>query len=224
MWMAPGRLSSHLVGSSYSMHDACSAYLLAGSHRLGEMPTPNEMAELSLPIAGSQQGGGGSSANSASHSASGDTSTTDSISLGSRDETTGTTLPPATQEDVHQPFILSEGLAPVPVKLVAKILRGEFVDMAELLRDNLEALRRGTLQDPMVGDAPSAKRLRREIPDILSWMQCFGTFIAVIASKCPDSCINYSLIRPSLSGRRADVAVQDGSPTIRCSVAGDQGQ
>ena len=42
-------------------------------------------------------------------------------------------------------FILSEGLAPVPSKLVAKILKGEFVDMAKLMRDNLEAQRRGSL-------------------------------------------------------------------------------
>ena len=32
-----------------------------------------------------------------------------------------------------QPFILSEGLAPTPAKLVDKIVRGEFVDTAELL-------------------------------------------------------------------------------------------
>lgn len=37
-----------------------------------------------------------------------------------------------------QPFVLSEGLAPIPAKLVACILRGDFVDMAELLWDNLE--------------------------------------------------------------------------------------
>ena len=154
---------------------------------MGEMPMPNEMAELSLPIVGSQLGGDGSSASSATHFASGDTSTTDGISPGSRDETTGTTLPPATREDVHQPFIMSEGLAPVPVKLVANILRGEFIDLAELLRDNVEALRRGTLQNPMAGDAPPAKCLRREIPDLLSWMQCFGTFMVVIASKRPDT-------------------------------------
>ena len=43
---------------------------------------------------------------------------------------------------ISKPFILSEGLPPVPHKLAARILRGEFVDMAELLRDNLEAQRR----------------------------------------------------------------------------------
>ena len=36
------------------------------------------------------------------------------------------------------PFILSKGLSLVPVKLATSILRGDFVDMAELLHDNLE--------------------------------------------------------------------------------------
>ena len=36
------------------------------------------------------------------------------------------------------PFILSEGLPPVRAKLVAKIKKGNYVDMAELLHDNME--------------------------------------------------------------------------------------
>ena len=37
---------------------------------------------------------------------------------------------------IERPFV---GLPPVPHKLMARILRGGFVDMAELLYDNLEA-------------------------------------------------------------------------------------
>ena len=40
-----------------------------------------------------------------------------------------------------QPFILGEGLPVVPAKLANKIQKGEFVDMAELLKDNIEAER-----------------------------------------------------------------------------------
>ena len=40
------------------------------------------------------------------------------------------------------PFLLGEGLPPIPAKLVAKIRKGDFVDMAELLQDNIEADRR----------------------------------------------------------------------------------
>ena len=41
-----------------------------------------------------------------------------------------------------EPFLLSEGLPPVPAKVVAEIQSREFIDMAELLRDNIEATRR----------------------------------------------------------------------------------
>ena len=37
------------------------------------------------------------------------------------------------------PFIMGESLPPIPAKLVTKIQKGEFVDMAVLLRDNIEA-------------------------------------------------------------------------------------
>lgn len=38
-----------------------------------------------------------------------------------------------------KPFLLSENLPPVPAKLVTKIQRGDYIDIAELLRDNIEA-------------------------------------------------------------------------------------
>ena len=61
--------------------------------------------------------------------------------------------------------------------------------MSELLRDNLEAQRWGVFQEqsastlsvPAVGN-----RIRREVPDLLSWVQCFGIYTAVLASKYPE--------------------------------------
>ena len=88
---------------------------------------------------------------------------------------------------VSRPFILSEGLPPIPHKLVAKIWRGEFVDMAELLRDNLEVQRRASSQPLSQNSSASSpqSKSRREIPDLLSWVQCFGTYMAVLTSKFP---------------------------------------
>ena len=82
------------------------------------------------------------------------------------------------------PFILSEGLAPVPAKLVSRILKDEFVDMADLLRDNLEARRRGDLPEA-TSSSTEPKRSRREVPDLLSWVQCFGTYVAIVTSHQP---------------------------------------
>ena len=79
--------------------------------------------------------------------------------------------------------MFSQGFPPVPVKLVGKILRLEFVDMSELLRDNIEVERRRGVQ----GEGSStSKTPRREIPDILSWIQCFGIYVSVMASKFPE--------------------------------------
>ena len=85
------------------------------------------------------------------------------------------------------PFVLSETLPVVPAKLVRKILSGEFVDMAELLKDNMEAERRrhSSNADAMQGHLgqPSA---RREVPDLMSWLQCFSSYAAVVCSKHPE--------------------------------------
>ncbi len=55
------------------------------------------------------------------------------------------------------PFVLSEALPVVPGKLVQRIQKGEYVEMAELLKDNMEAERRraaagdsGRLEEPIV--------------------------------------------------------------------------
>ena len=81
------------------------------------------------------------------------------------------------------PFVLGDGLPTVPAKLVKKILKGDYVDMAELLQDNIEAARRQGNQP-----APSTrgtKHPRREVPDILSWLQCFGAYASSITHKQP---------------------------------------
>lgn len=96
-------------------------------------------------------------------------------------KTTGDSVVPKAPE---KPFILSEGLPPVPHKLAARIWRGEFIDMAELLRDNLEAQRR-TSASQQPASASSTAKNRREVPDLLSWVQCFGTYMAVVTSKAP---------------------------------------
>ena len=85
-----------------------------------------------------------------------------------------------------QAFILSAGLAPVPSKLVAKIQKLEFVDMAELLRDNLELQRQMRSQEQFSQPSSQPRNRRREIPDILSWVSCFGVYMAVLTSKYPE--------------------------------------
>lgn len=83
-----------------------------------------------------------------------------------------------------QPFILSECLPPVPAKLVAKIIKGDYVEMAELLRDNIEMERRGAAVDTSACSGTNRLQ-RREVPDFLSWLQCFGTYASIVGNHKP---------------------------------------
>lgn len=74
------------------------------------------------------------------------------------------------EEEKAVPFVLGEGIPPVPARLVARIWRGEFVDMADLLRDNLEVERRRIGGQGTTPHQGHTKTLRREVPDVLSWV------------------------------------------------------
>ena len=69
--------------------------------------------------------------------------------------------------------------------LIAKLQCGEYVNMTELMRDNIEATcwRLDT-------DAPhcssNVKKPHRKIPDFLSWLQCFGVYASIVVSKQQD--------------------------------------
>ena len=78
-------------------------------------------------------------------------------------------------------FILGEALPVVPPILVRKIVRGDFVDMTELLQDNMEVERHKA-----AGEAESSQGRRREVPDILSWLQCFSLYAAVLGAQFPE--------------------------------------
>ena len=70
-----------------------------------------------------------------------------------------------------------------PAKLVKKILRGEFVDMAELLKDNIEAERRRVAVAEGSSGIPN---LRREIPILLGWLSCYSLFAAIVCKRYPE--------------------------------------
>lgn len=82
------------------------------------------------------------------------------------------------------PFKLSDALPVVPSKLVKRIVRGEYIDMAEMLSDNMELERRRALAESE-GGAIVKQSGRREIPDVLSWLHCFSLYAAVLCSKHP---------------------------------------
>ena len=82
--------------------------------------------------------------------------------------------------------VLSIGasLPPVPRKLVNRIQTGEFVDMAELLPDRM-----GVTLAPLFADDKDEKQpvktKRRQVTNILEWVQCYSIYVAVMTTKYP---------------------------------------
>ncbi len=74
---------------------------------------------------------------------------------------------------------IGEGLPPVPQKLAAKIHRWEYVDMGELLPEFLARQR----EEDEAKDR--AARQGRKVTDILTWVQRFSAFVAVMAPVEP---------------------------------------
>ena len=82
-------------------------------------------------------------------------------------------------------FLLSECLPSVPAKIVTKTVKKDYVDIAELLRDNRDAKRR-TAADGSAAGLSTSQAHRWEVPDFLSWLQCFGVYIGIVATHKPE--------------------------------------
>ena len=81
----------------------------------------------------------------------------------------------ATDQQSKHPNVVHIGAAllPICIKLLKQIEQGNFIEMAELLPENLGHL--ATDDDQLV-----VKPKRWIILDIVEWLQCFGTYIAII--------------------------------------------
>ncbi len=58
--------------------------------------------------------------------------------------------------------------------------------MSELLKDNMEVLRRRKQESDGIPVPYEQRASRREVPDILSWVQAFSLYEAVVASQHPN--------------------------------------
>ena len=76
---------------------------------------------------------------------------------------------------------IGDGLPPVPPALAAKIRRGAFVDMGELLPEFWAMTKEDT---GMKSD--TKVRWNRKITDIFTWLQCFGTYVSVLTPLHPE--------------------------------------
>ena len=73
-------------------------------------------------------------------------------------------------------LILSPAANPIPYRLVQRIRRGEFVEMHDLLADNI------ALHDQLEflhGHTTSLNPRLRKVPSLASWVYCFAAYMAV---------------------------------------------
>lgn len=83
-------------------------------------------------------------------------------------------------------FVVGPGYAPIPHKLVVKITSGQFIDLADLLGDNIRALESEphAFLDGKLVVATSKKRVS-EIADITTWLEAFTLYSLVLCKTYP---------------------------------------
>ena len=84
------------------------------------------------------------------------------------------------------PVVVGPGYAPVPFKLVSKITAGLFVDLADLLPDNIRAQEiepQAFLEGKLV--VSGSKKRVIEIADIITWIEAFTIFSMILCHTFP---------------------------------------
>ena len=111
--------------------------------------------------------------------------------------TTGSTTPltnvpiipglPASCTILNQPFVVGPGFSPIPAKYVTHILAGKYVDLSDLLPLNnaLVEPEPQVFLDGRVLSISAPKKNKRQIDDIVSWMEAFSIYCLILASSFP---------------------------------------
>ena len=89
------------------------------------------------------------------------------------------------------PFVLGPGRPPIPAKVVTQILCNKVIEMSDLLPENLDlpqcesssfAIERGAI----VPITRVASKRKKEVTDILTWVECFTSYITVLTTYIPN--------------------------------------
>ena len=86
---------------------------------------------------------------------------------------------------LHPGLILSPACDPFPQELVQRVRAGQFVEMQDLLADNISLLSQlSSLQGVGTLPVPTVHHTRlHEVPSLVSWMYCFAAYVAI---RTPD--------------------------------------
>lgn len=92
------------------------------------------------------------------------------------------------QKSVPAMIATGEGLLSLSKKVVEKILAGEFIDFADLppAKGKVKSIPTAGEGQIVVVQAADLMESRNLIPDLATWVRCFGIYAAMITSKEPD--------------------------------------
>ena len=148
----------------------------------GKMPTGDALEEI--PRVGGTTATAAGDATSKPNSLIGGTKATSKVPAGvSVAAKLANLLPSANAElaPCSDGVYVGDGLPPVPAKLAAKIRKGEFVEMGELLPEFWSSHR----EEDTEGKHEAKVRRSRKVTDIFTWLQCFGSYVSVRAQYTP---------------------------------------
>ena len=95
------------------------------------------------------------------------------------------------KKPVYEPFALAGSLPMIPAHLVEKILKGQYIDLSDLLQDNILLAKKsnsgsGTVQTESGLVWRYKKReFTKDEAGMLSWIQCFAVYMAIVCSQDP---------------------------------------
>ena len=95
---------------------------------------------------------------------------------------------PSQNCSLESAFILGPGRAPIPAKMIKRILQHEFVEMSELMHENVEEPQTESPVFTFVGSLVAPKpnsAIKNTVTDILTWAECFNSYIAMLTTFHP---------------------------------------
>ena len=89
------------------------------------------------------------------------------------------------------PSYVTSKVPTLPKKLLDSILAWEYIDLADLLPEQLSAITPDTGRDQIVVLPESSwdtrRRKKRQIPDLATWVEVFTTYLLVLSSRFPET-------------------------------------
>ena len=99
-------------------------------------------------------------------------------------------LPQSLHGHGPSPFIVGPGYAPISAKIVNAIVSGKYINLGDLLPENALVVddfsEPQLLLDGRLVLTGSARKPRKEITDILSWVEAFTVFSVIVCSYFPN--------------------------------------